>query len=89
MKVVYIKGQELDAVKPKKARKPTEKQLWNERVHRWILKQELRAYNRSIKKNAERIAEIKKHLPDWELPRPTLADVKLRHPCIRHKKSPQ
>lgn len=33
-----------------------------------------------MRANAEKIAEMKKRLPDWELTKQTLADVKLRYP---------
>lgn len=72
MRVVYLAGREEE--KPKKERKPTAKELRDQRADRWILKQRLKDYNKFRKDNAERIAEIQKHFPDWELPRPTLWD---------------
>lgn len=78
MRVVYIKGQEVDAVKPVRARKPTAKQIQEERVLRLIYRMEMNDYRRVLREYADRIAEIKKHIPDFELPPPTMEDVRFR-----------
>lgn len=80
MRVVYIKGKEINTVKRVKVRRPTARQIREERLYRLIYRMELNSYRGFLRDHADRIAEIKKSDPDWELPKPTLADVKLRYP---------
>lgn len=70
MRIVYLAGREEE--KPKKPRKPTAKQIERERANRLRYRMEMNDHKRILKKYAARIAEIKKHFPDWELPKPTL-----------------